>query len=156
MLIEQFLNFDILIWGHHYIIQITIGHLKVAKIANIPFSGNLRADCDICDSCKLAFLHKTKLLRMIFTPLEGPALFFLELQDCSSLRIDLQNIKNSCDINQSQASAVTINTNYHRQWFPKQFRLLSYMWQRVPPEYSTFPANDKQLLRYCNCTDDIF
>jgi hypothetical protein len=58
MLIKKLLNFKILIWRLHDIIQITINDFEIAKCTDVSLCGNLRSNSNICDRCQFYFLHK--------------------------------------------------------------------------------------------------
>ena len=93
---------------------------------------------------------------MVLTPSQGPAFLLLELEHTSTLRINLEDVQDTSDVDETQASAIRVDTNNERQWFPEQFRLLGDMWEGESSQNTALTANYKHLLNYCHSTDDIF
>jgi hypothetical protein len=93
---------------------------------------------------------------MVLAPSQGPALLLLELKHTTALRVNLEDVQDTSDVDETQASAVRIDTNYERQWFPEQFRFLGDMWKGESSQNTALTANNQHLLNYGHSTDDIF
>ena len=155
MLIEKILEFEVLIRRLHHIIKIAVDDPQIVEGTDVPVRGDLRANRHIGHRRQLTLLHEGKLLGVVLAPLNRPTLFFLELKHVSSLTIDLENVQDPSDVDKAQSTAVTVDRNQYWQRLPKQFCLLSNMGQGKPPQNSTFPPNDQQLLSHCDRTDHV-
>lgn len=103
---------QIVIRSLNHVVKVAIGHFEILKVADVPVGRELWINRKILKDGQFALLHKDQLMRVIFAPFQRPAIFLLKFKNVASLRIDLENIEGSTDIDECQPGGVRIYSNH--------------------------------------------